>query len=64
MSNNLGFGGHESPSQGAATPVWLATDAIGQNETGKYFEHRQMKRCRFGQDKEKVEALYKICERY
>ena len=24
LSNNLGFGGSESPEQGAATPVWLA----------------------------------------
>jgi NAD(P)-dependent dehydrogenase (short-subunit alcohol dehydrogenase family) len=25
LSANLGFGGHETPEQGAATPVWLAT---------------------------------------
>jgi len=26
LSNDLGFGGHESPDEGAETPVWLATD--------------------------------------
>jgi len=64
LSNDLGFGGHESPGEGARTPVWLATDAIGQRETGKYFEHMQMRRCRFGEDREKVEALYKACLAY
>ena len=30
LSNDLGFGGHETSQQGALTPAWLATDAIGQ----------------------------------
>ena len=64
LSNDLGFGGHESPAEGARTPVWLATDPVGQNETGKYFEHMQMQRCRFGEDKEKVERLYQACKAY
>ena len=34
LSNNLGFGGHETPDQGADTPVWLATHPIGQQKTG------------------------------
>ena len=61
LSNNLGFGGPESPAQGARTPAWLATDEVGQRETGKYFEHMQMQRCRFGEDSEGVEALYRAC---
>jgi NAD(P)-dependent dehydrogenase (short-subunit alcohol dehydrogenase family) len=64
LSNNLGFGGHESPDAGAATPVWLATDPIGQQETGQYFEHKRQVRDRFGEDKEAVEALYRACLRY
>ena len=64
LSNKLGFGGHETSQQGARTPVWLATDAIGQRETGKYFEHRQMQRCRFGEDSEAVNALYEACMAY
>ena len=64
LSNKLGFGGHETPQQGARTPAWLATDAIGQRETGKYFEHRQMQRCRFGEDSEAVNVLYEACMAY
>jgi len=64
LSNNLGFGGHESPHDGARTPAWLATDAVGQRETGKYFEQMQVRRCRFGEDSEKVEALYQACLAY
>lgn len=64
LSNDLGFGGHESPDNGARTPVWLATDPIGQRETGKYFEHLRPAQCRFGEDKEAVEALYLACLSY
>ena len=64
LSNSLGFGGHESPQTGAATPVWLA---VGDQEhgpppvTGKYFEHKREKDCRFGRDRAAVEALYAAC---
>ena len=61
LSNNLGFGGSESPEQGAATPVWLATNPNGSKDSGKYFEHMNETRCRFGEDLERVEALYQIC---
>ena len=64
LSNNLGFGGHESPDEGADTPVWLATDEIGQRETGKYFENRQEILDRFTQDRSAVEALYQKCLEY
>jgi NAD(P)-dependent dehydrogenase (short-subunit alcohol dehydrogenase family) len=64
LSNNLGFGGTETPEQGARTPVWLATDPIGQQETGKYFEHLREVRCRFGEDKTAVERLYEVCLSY
>lgn len=64
LSNDLGFGGSESPDQGAKTPVWLATTPAGQQATGKYFEHRRETRCRFGEDKQAVEALYEACLRY
>jgi len=64
LSNALGFGGHETPQQGARTPAWLATDPIGHRETGKYFEHMQMRRCRFGEDSKAVNALYEACMAY
>jgi NAD(P)-dependent dehydrogenase (short-subunit alcohol dehydrogenase family) len=64
LSNDLGFGGHTSPDDGADTPVWLATDPVGQRETGKFFERRHAVRCRFGADTAAVEALYAACLTY
>ncbi len=64
LSNDLGFGGSESPEQGAATPVWLATDPAGINNTGKYFSHLREERCRFGGNHKAVEKLYKICSQF
>lgn len=64
LSNDLGFGGHETPDQGADTPVWLATHPIGQHVTGRYFEHRREMPCAFGRDKAAVNALYEICADY
>lgn len=64
LSNDLGFGGHETPDQGARTPVWLATEEVGGRETGKYFESRRESPCRFAADRAAVEALYQICLAY
>ena len=64
LSNNLGFGGHETPDEGARTPVWLATSEVGESKTGRYFEHGREVVCRFGQDRSAVEALYCACSRY
>jgi NAD(P)-dependent dehydrogenase (short-subunit alcohol dehydrogenase family) len=64
LSNNLGFGGYESPDEGAKTPVWLATNPSGQQQTGKYFVDLREVRCRFGEDTAGVEALYQACLRY
>ena len=64
LSNDLGFGGSESPDQGAATPVWLATEPIGQQRTGRYFERQQESACRFCGDASAVQALYERCAAY
>jgi NAD(P)-dependent dehydrogenase (short-subunit alcohol dehydrogenase family) len=64
LSNNLGFGGHESPDQGARTPVWLATDPIGQSQTGQYFEHLRAVPDSFAKDRQAVEKLYQACLAY
>ncbi len=64
LSNDLGFGGHESPDQGAATPVWLATQQAGIDYTGKYFEHQQMSICQFSKDNKSITNLYDICTSY
>ena len=64
LSNDLGFGGSESPEQGAATPLWLATNPVGLEKTGKYFSDLREERCRFGENREAVEQLYQICSQY
>jgi NAD(P)-dependent dehydrogenase (short-subunit alcohol dehydrogenase family) len=64
LSNDLGFGGHETPEEGALTPVWLAIEAVGGEVTGKYFEHKRKVRCRFGEDRTAVEELYQACLGY
>lgn len=64
LASNLGYGGHETPEQGAATPVWLATSDEVEGITGKYFEHLRESSCSFSRDKEKVEKLFQICDAY
>jgi len=64
LSNDLGFGGQETPDEGAATPVWLATDSSVRNITGKYFEHFRQIDCPFSRDTEAIDKLYKICQSY
>jgi NAD(P)-dependent dehydrogenase (short-subunit alcohol dehydrogenase family) len=61
LSNNLGFGGSQTPDEGARTPVWLAMSPTGQKETGKYFDRMQEVRCPFAGDRNAIEALYKTC---
>jgi NAD(P)-dependent dehydrogenase (short-subunit alcohol dehydrogenase family) len=64
LSNNLGFGGHESPDAGAKTPVWLANSEAGYRVTGRYFERQREVNCPFVRDSEAVEALYAACQGY
>ena len=64
LSNDLGFGGHESPDQGANTPVWLSTLAFDKLESGKYYAHQRIESCQFSQNKKEVEKLYEICNSY
>ncbi len=64
LSNNLGFGGSQSPDQGADTPVWLATEPSISGKSGKYFAHRREERCRFGEDQKAVEKLFQVCQNF
>jgi len=64
LSNNLGFGGNQSPDQGAETPVWLATNPIGGQITGKYFEDQLESQCRFGKNLIEAERLFNVCLDY
>lgn len=64
LSNDLGYGGHETPDQGADTPVWVATEERLKGVTGKYFEHRRESSCTFSRDAKLCEQLYEICAGY
>lgn len=64
LSNDLGFGGSESADSAAETPVWLATESIGGQVTGKYFEHLHEARDRFAGNLSAVEALFTTCQKY
>lgn len=64
LSNDLGFGGHELPEKGAATPVWLALSKDVKGISGGYFEHQREIRCKFSSDKAKIEELFKLCSSY
>ncbi len=64
LSNNLGFGGHESPESGAANPVWVATNPDLKNITGKYFENKMMVECNFSKNKVAIEELYRYCRQF
>jgi NAD(P)-dependent dehydrogenase (short-subunit alcohol dehydrogenase family) len=62
LSHALGYGGHQSPEQGADTPVWLATDPAVSGITGKYFANRRQESCPFAKDQAAVARLVAICE--
>ena len=64
LSNDLGFGGHESPAQGAETPVWLASDPSLSDISGGYFAHKKQENCSFSKDKRAIERLFEICTDY
>jgi NAD(P)-dependent dehydrogenase (short-subunit alcohol dehydrogenase family) len=64
LSNSMGFGGHESPDQGADTPVWLATSPDVKGISGKYFERRRQQSCSFSRNLDEVEKLFEICRKY
>lgn len=64
LSNDLGFGGHQSPDEAARTPVWLATEPVGAEVTGRYFEGMREAPCRFGANESATEELYERCQPY
>jgi NAD(P)-dependent dehydrogenase (short-subunit alcohol dehydrogenase family) len=61
LSNAFGFGGSESPEEGAATPLFLSLSDQVRDVTGKYFEHLVQVKCPFVQDKPMVERLFSLC---
>jgi NAD(P)-dependent dehydrogenase (short-subunit alcohol dehydrogenase family) len=64
LSNNLGFGGSQTPEQGAKTPVWLGTSQALAGVTGKYFENTSEVNCPFASQIEDCKSLFDICQSY
>ena len=64
LSNSLGFGGHQSPDQGAETPVYVATEPELAGVTGKYFEKERQVPCSFANNKNLIGRLFEACENY
>ncbi|CAF1622454.1 unnamed protein product [Adineta ricciae] len=64
LSNSMGFGGHETPEQSARTPVYLATSDDVATITGKYFRDCKVQNDSFMKDRELVQKLYDICQKY
>lgn len=64
LSRNLGFGGHQTPSEAADTPAWLAVSKQVDGVTGKYFEKRTAVPCPFSSQRDQVESLYQRCGAY
>ncbi len=64
LSNNLGFGGSQSPAQGAETPIWLAVSPQVEEVTGKYFERKQSSHCQFASQQALADKLYQKCFDY
>jgi NAD(P)-dependent dehydrogenase (short-subunit alcohol dehydrogenase family) len=61
LSNAFGFGGHESPEEGAATPLYLALSDEIKDLTGLYYEHLKPVACQFSKDRNAVQKLYNLC---
>ncbi|OGB91647.1 MAG: retinol dehydrogenase, partial [candidate division NC10 bacterium RBG_16_65_8] len=61
LSGNLGFGGSQTPDEGARTPTWLAVEPIGGHVTGRYFEYLKEVPCPFGANRPAVEELSRTC---
>ena len=61
LSHDLGFGGSESPEEGARTPLWLATSRELDGVSGRYFERGRESACRFGRERAACAELYRVC---
>lgn len=61
LSNVFGFGGSESPEQGAATPLFLSLSEEVSGITGKYYEHLEPAACPFSRDHHAIDRLFDLC---
>ena len=64
LSNFFGFGGHETPEEGAATPLYLSLSPELRDKAGLYYEHLHPVRCSFSADMDAVRRLFDLCSGY
>lgn len=64
LASDLGFGGSMSPDEGAATPIFLATSADVEGQTGGYYADEQLRPDPFTKDRDAVMALDRACASY
>jgi len=64
LSNDLGFGGFEKPEIAADTPSYLMYSEDVKDITGKYFEYRKIVFDPFSRNKEQIQKLFEICNKY
>ncbi|KAH0789182.1 retinol dehydrogenase [Histomonas meleagridis] len=62
LSNDLGFGGYETPEQGAETPTYVAISNEVEGVTGKYFQSKSARNDKF--DKDAIAELVRQCASY
>jgi len=60
LSNAFGFGGSETPAEGAATPLYLVLSPEMAGITGKYYEHLNPVQCQFCRDADKIDELFNL----
>jgi len=63
LSNALGFGGSQSPEEGADTPAWLVT-ADDPGPSGGYYADRRPAPCSFSRDRAATAALLEALRAY
>jgi retinol dehydrogenase-13 len=62
LSNDLGFGGHESPEEGAANPLWLALSKEAAKITGIWYEHGHCVEDPFAKDQQGLQQLDELLQ--
>ena len=63
LASDLGFGGHQTATEAAETPVFLSVDPSVAGITGRYFARQSESACPFGADSRAVASLMEACEK-
>ena len=64
LSNSFGFGGHETPDEGAATPLFLALSSKMKGVSGLYYEHLSRVTCQYSKARIEIKNLFDLCKDY